>query len=364
MKKIISIVGARPNFIKIAPLHKASKKYNKDIKHLICHTGQHFDENMSRIFFDQLGLPEPEFYLGIGGGSHAEQTGKIMMKLEQILMKQKPDLVVVPGDVNSTMAATLTASKLNIPVGHVESGLRSFDRFMPEELNRIVTDVIADMLFVSEPSGLENLKKEGIADERVFYVGNIMIDSLVSFLPLINKSGVLESMKLETGEYILVTLHRPRNVDSKDNLSGIIHLLNQLSEKKIIIFPIHPRTRSRIEEFGLSDSISENVKLSDPIGYIDFLALTKNAGLIVTDSGGIQEESTYLGVQCVTARDNTERPVTVDIGTNHLAGTDPEKILEISLSVLNGNKKEGKIPELWDGKTAQRIMEIIHKYLH
>jgi len=319
---------------------------------------------MSRIFFDQLGLPEPHFYLGIGGGTHAEQTGKIMMKLEQILVDEKPDLVIVPGDVNSTMAATLTASKLNIPVGHVESGLRSFDRVMPEEINRIVTDVIADLLFVSEPSGLENLKKEGIADDKIFFVGNIMIDSLVNFLPMINDSGILKSMELGTGDYILVTLHRPRNVDTKENLEGIINLLNELAKKKTIIFPIHPRTRSRIEEFGLSGIISSNVVLSDPIGYIDFLALTKNAGLIVTDSGGIQEESTWLGVQCVTARDNTERPVTVDIGTNHLAGTNPDKILEISLSVLNGNRKEGRIPELWDGKTAERIMEIIHKFLN
>lgn len=362
MKKIISVVGARPNFMKVAPIHKAFQKYPDKVQHLICHTGQHYDEKMSKVFFDDLELPRPHFYLGIGSGSHAEQTGRIMIEFEKVLLAEKPDLVIVVGDVNSTIACTLTASKLHIKTAHVESGLRSNDRSMPEEINRLLTDAIADYLFVTEKSGLENLKNEGVSQNKVFFTGNVMIDSLVDYLPKADKSGILSELQLDPHRFILVTLHRPSNVDSKEYLAKLIHLLNSVSEKRKLIFPIHPRTKNNMHKFGLDNMLSENVLLTDPIGYIDFLALTKNAELIITDSGGIQEESTYLGVQCITVRDNTERPVTVDVGTNQLIGTDLDKVEKAALVVLNGNLKKGSIPELWDGKAAERIAELITSF--
>lgn len=359
MKKIISVVGARPNFMKVAPLHKAFQKYNGTIKHLICHTGQHYDEKMSKVFFDELELPKPDFYLGVGSGSHAEQTARVMIEFEKVLLQEKPDLVIVVGDVNSTIACTLTASKLNIKTAHVESGLRSFDREMPEEINRLLTDAIADFLFVTEQSGIDNLKHEGVPDEKVFMTGNVMIDSLVSYTHKAEKSCVLEDYQLQKNNFILVTLHRPSNVDSKEYLEQLIHLLNTLAGKRKLIFPIHPRTRNNMHSFGLADTVSSNVILTDPIGYIDFLALTMNAELIVTDSGGIQEESTYLGVQCITVRNNTERPSTVTIGTNQLIGTDLAQVEKAALRVLDGHRKKGGIPPLWDGHAAERIAEII-----
>ncbi len=359
MKKIISVVGARPNFIKIAPVHRAFQKYKDEIEHLICHTGQHFDEKMSKVFFDELQMTKPDFYLGIGGGSHAVQTARIMIEFEKILLEEKPDLVIVPGDVNSTLAASLVAAKLHIPVAHVEAGLRSFDRKMPEEVNRVLTDEISDFLFVTEKSGLENLKHEGVDDSKVFFTGNVMIDSLVHFMPVIDKSDILEKLDLEAGKYVLATFHRPSNVDSKDELEKLVDALNRISEIRKIIFPVHPRTRNKLTEFGLSAKMSRDIVTLDPIGYIDFLSFTKNAELVVTDSGGIQEETTFLGVQCITVRDNTERPVTSEIGTNHMIGTDFQKVVEAAKRILSGKKKEGKIPELWDGKAAERIAEII-----
>lgn len=345
--------------MKVAPLHKAFQKYNGTIRHLICHTGQHYDEKMSKVFFDELELPKPDFYLGVGSGSHAEQTARVMIEFEKVLLQEKPDLVIVVGDVNSTIACSLVASKLNIKTAHVEAGLRSFDRRMPEEINRLLTDSIADFLFVTEQSGLDHLKHEGVADEKVFFTGNVMIDSLVSYTPKAEKSCILADYKLTKNNFILVTLHRPSNVDSKDYLQQLIHLLNTLAEKRKLIFPIHPRTRNNMHSFGLQDTLSGNVILTEPIGYIDFLALTMNAELIVTDSGGIQEESTYLGVQCITVRNNTERPSTVTIGTNQLIGTDLAKVEEVALKVLDGKKKAGGIPPLWDGKAAERIAEIV-----
>jgi len=359
LKKIISVVGARPNFMKIAPIHRAFQKYEEDINHLICHTGQHYDEKMSKIFFDDLELPKPDFYLGVGSGSHAEQTGTIMIEFEKILIKENPDLIIVVGDVNSTIACSLTASKLNIPTVHVEAGLRSFDRKMPEEVNRILTDTIAEYLFVTEKSGLINLKNEGISEDKVFFVGNVMIDSLIHFLPTTRTSKILDQLKIKTKNYVLVTLHRPSNVDEKENLISLVNLLNNISLKRKVVFPIHPRTKNNLVAFGILSSLNPNVILTEPVGYIDFITLIKNCELILTDSGGIQEESTYLGVQCITIRTTTERPVTIEMGTNQLVGDDYNKAEQVAIEVLNGKKKQGKIPEKWDGKTAERIAEII-----
>ncbi|NOY51637.1 MAG: UDP-N-acetylglucosamine 2-epimerase (non-hydrolyzing) [Chlorobi bacterium] len=361
MKRIISVVGARPNFIKIAPVHRAFQKYGKSIEHKICHTGQHFDEKMSKIFFDELLMPKPDFYLGLGGGSHAVQTAKIMMEFEKILIEEKPDLVIVPGDVNSTLAASIVAVKLHIPVAHVESGLRSFDRRMPEEINRILTDEISDYLFVTEKSGLENLEHEGVSKNKVYFVGNVMIDSLIHFMPVIDKSNVLEELKLRKGEYILSTFHRPSNVDTKKDLQELIKAINMIASLEKLVFPVHPRTRNNMINFGLFDNINENVILLDPIGYIEFLSLTKNAKLVITDSGGIQEETTFLGIQCITVRDSTERPVTSEIGTNHIIGTDLDKVVASAKHILDGNIKVGRLPDLWDGKAAERIAELIYK---
>ena len=359
MKKVISVVGARPNFIKIAPIHKAFQKHLTQINHLICHTGQHYDESMSKIFFDDLEIPKPDFYLGVGSGTHAEQTGTIMIEFEKVILKEQPDLVVVVGDVNSTIACSLTAKKLGILTAHVEAGLRSFDRDMPEEINRILTDAVCDLLFVSEQSGLKNLKAEGIPDNKVFFVGNVMIDSLTNFLNQADSSNILEKLNVEPKQFVLVTLHRPSNVDHKDSLSQLVNLVNNISEYRTVIFPIHPRSKKNLEEFGLLSSLKENILLTEPFGYIEFMKLLKNAELIFTDSGGIQEESTFLGIQCITFRKSTERPVTVEIGTNHLVGDDPEEAERIALSILNGSMKKGEIPQKWDGKSAERIVDII-----
>lgn len=362
MKKIISVVGARPNFMKVAPLHKEFQKHKNKVQHIICHTGQHYDENMSKIFFEDLELPKPNFYLGIGGGSHAEQTGKIMIEFEKILLQEKPDLVIVVGDVNSTIACSLTASKLHINTAHVEAGLRSFDRRMPEEINRLLTDQISDFLFVTENSGLVNLKREGIPDEKVFFVGNLMIDSLIRFIDKAKKTNVLKQFGLEPNNFILVTLHRPSNVDSEIQLKKIANMLNSISKNRNLIFPIHPRTKKNFEFYNLLQELNKNIILSEPIGYLDFLHLLQNTELVITDSGGIQEETTYLGIQCITVRSTTERPVTVEIGTNHLVGDDFVKAEIASEKILSGDKKSGKIPPLWDGKSGERIVEIIlHK---
>jgi UDP-N-acetylglucosamine 2-epimerase (non-hydrolysing) len=374
--KIISVVGARPNFMKIAPIYRAFKQLNSknsklDIQHLVCHTGQHYDEKMSKVFFKELELPKPDFYLGVGGGSHAEQTAKIMMEFEKVLISERPDLVIVVGDVNSTIACSLTAVKLNIKVAHVEAGLRSFDRNMPEEINRILTDSISDYLFVTEESGLENLKNEGIPNSKVFFVGHVMIDSLVHYLPKVVQKAEYKELSdrekntkpylVDTEPYILVTMHRPSNVDYKEKLSDLFDMLNRLAKKRKIIFPVHPRTKQNIKNFGLINTTHKDLMLTDPIGYLDFISLIKNAEVILTDSGGIQEESTYLGVQCVTLRTSTERPITVQIGTNHLVGDDFIKAERVVEEILKGKYKIGKIPELWDGKASKRIADILFK---
>lgn len=359
MKKILSVVGARPNFIKIAPVDKAFRKYGKAVSHKICHTGQHFDDCMSKVFFDDLKMPRPDFYLGIGGGSHASQTARIMLELEQVFQEEDPDLVIVPGDVNSTLAAALVASKMGIPIAHIEAGLRSFDNSMPEEINRIITDVVSDYLFVTEHSGIKNLRDEGIDNEKIYFVGNTMIDTLEAHYDLIEDSPVVENMGLTKGNYILATFHRPTNVDDKEGLEALMHTLEQLANKRKLVFPVHPRTRRNIRDHGLENNIPKNLILTQPLGYIEFLSLMRYAELVITDSGGIQEETTYMGVQCITVRKNTERPVTIDVGTNHLVGTDPEKVEKIALDILDGIVKPGRIPELWDGKAAKRITEII-----
>ena len=357
--KIISIVGARPNFIKMAPICKAFQKNSSQVKHQLCHTGQHYDAKMSQVFFDQLGMPTPNFYLGINGGSQTVMTARIMQEFEKVVLNEKPDMILVPGDVNSTLACSLVASKLGIKIAHIESGLRSFDRTMPEEINRLITDVLADYLFVTEQSGIDHLVHEGIDQNKIHFVGNVMIDSLVELLPQIDQSTIIDTLSLVQKEFILVTFHRPANVDAFDYLANLINYLKELSEDIPIVFPIHPRTRNNLEKQGIDTKSTESLILTEPLGYIDFLALTKSAKIVVTDSGGIQEETTFLGVQCVTVRDNTERPSTVDIGTNHLVGTNLDDVKKTVSSILNGNVKLGEIPPLWDGHTADRIAKII-----
>jgi len=357
--KILTVVGARPNFMKVAPIHRAFKKYNGSITHKICHTGQHYDINMSDIFFTQLGLPSPDYYLSIGSGSHAEQTGKIMIEFEKVLLEENPDLVIVVGDVNSTIACSLTAKKLHIKVAHVEAGLRSFDRYMPEEINRILTDSISDYLFVTEKSGLVNLRNEGVDEKKIFFVGNCMIDSLIDILVITKSSDILETFALKQKQYVLVTMHRPSNVDSETRLVDLVKLLNSISSKQNVVFPLHPRTRKNLERFGLHGKLNESILLTDPIGYVDFITLLNNSELILTDSGGIQEESTYLGVQCITLRSSTERPSTIEEGTNQLVGEDFNKAEKAVMEIIMGYEKIGTVPELWDGKASERISEIL-----
>jgi UDP-N-acetylglucosamine 2-epimerase (non-hydrolysing) len=360
LKKIISVVGARPNFMKVAPLHRAFRQY-PDITHMIVHTGQHYDANMSKVFFENLGLPEPDVYLGIGSGSHAVQTAKVMVEFEQVLLRERPDLVIVVGDVNSTVACSLVAVKMGIRVAHVEAGLRSFDRTMPEEINRIVTDSISDYLFVSEPSGVENLKREGVSDAKVFFVGNVMIDSLVQFRENAAQSTIKSTLGVVAKEYALVTMHRPSNVDSVENLEKLAGLLESLTSSLKVVFPIHPRTKKMMEAGGLLTRLEQNSKivLCEPLGYLDFLNLMESARVVITDSGGIQEETTFLGVPCLTMRENTERPVTVSEGTNALLGEYMDKAFAATREIMQGAWKQGRCPELWDGHAAERITSIL-----
>ena len=363
--KIISVVGARPNFMKVAPIYKTINLKRKvahvDVEHLVCHTGQHYDEKMSKVFFEELELPRPDFYLGVGSGSHTEQTANVMLEFEKVLISEKPDLVIVVGDVNSTIACSLTAVKLGIKVAHVEAGLRSFDRRMPEEINRILTDSISDYLFVTERSGLTNLNNEGVNKNKIHFVGHVMIDSLINFLPKAENSRILNDYGLIKNDYMLVTMHRPSNVDIEENLKNMILLLNNLAKKVKIIFPVHPRTKKNLEKFNLNFNSNSNLILTDPIGYLDFISLLKNSKIIVTDSGGIQEESTYLGKQCITLRQTTERPITVEVGTNHLVGENFAEAEKVAVDILNGKVKGGTVPELWDGRASERIVELLLK---
>ncbi|MBS1536355.1 MAG: UDP-N-acetylglucosamine 2-epimerase (non-hydrolyzing) [Bacteroidetes bacterium] len=362
MKKIISVVGARPNFMKVAPIHRAFSAY-PDVEHLIIHTGQHYDSTMSDAFFQDLDMPQPAYFMGVGSGTHAEQTARVMVEFEKAMLELKPDFVIVVGDVNSTIACTLTAVKMGITTAHIESGLRSGDRSMPEEINRIATDSICDYWFVTEQSGLDNLLHYGCPSERVFFVGNTMIDSQYYALAQAEHSNILEQIGLTPKEYALVTIHRPSNVDESEQLGELLEILAELSTKRTVVFPVHPRTRKNISTHGLSSIIEQNsnIKLIDPQGYISFLALMKNSDFVMTDSGGIQEETTALGVPCLTIRTTTERPITCEIGTNILIEPTPEAIRIALRTILDSPRKTGQVPPLWDGKAAERIAEIIVK---
>lgn len=346
--------------MKAAPLLRELKKRPDKFKASLIHTGQHYDPKMSKLFFDDLKMAEPDIYLGIGSGTHAEQTGKIMIELERIFAQQRPDMVVVFGDVNSTMAGAICAAKMVIPVAHVEAGLRSFDHAMPEEINRIVTDRLSSVLFTSEPSGAKNLLKEGVESDKIYHVGNIMIDSLVASLELAASADILERIGIRKGEYACMTLHRPSNVDNPDNLRALMNMVSNITSKLPIVFPCHPRTRKEMAALSNSPEPA-GLKLIEPLGYIDFLRLQSSAKFVLTDSGGIQEETTYLGIPCITMRESTERPVTVDVGTNILTGPDPEKVLEVIDDILAGKAKKGRIPEFWDGQTAVRIADTLEK---
>ena len=358
--KIVNVVGARPNFMKIAPLMDAYGGH-PDITPMLVHTGQHYDERMSNLFFRQLGIPEPDINLGIGSASHAVQTAGIMKAFEPVVNEHRPDAVLVVGDVNSTIACGLVAVKLGARLIHVEAGLRSFDRGMPEEINRILTDTISDMLFCSEQSGVDNLRSEGIADERIFLVGNVMIDTLMKNRARAEESTILDDLKLSPGSYAVLTLHRPSNVDDPQTFARILAALDVIQKELPIVFPIHPRTKNNIERGSLSGRIGamKDLRLVEPVGYLDFLKLMSSARLMLTDSGGIQEETTILNVPCLTLRENTERPSTVEMGSNQIVGTDTEVILSAWRDVMSGRAGQGGVPELWDGKAAERIVSTI-----
>ena len=367
--KLVHVVGARPNFMKVAPVHRAISHYAQ-FKQILVHTGQHYDINMSDIFFQQLGIPAPDINLEVGSGSHAVQTAQIMMCFEEIVLKEKPDLVLVYGDINSTVAAAMVCAKLGVKVGHVEAGLRSFDRTMPEEINRLLTDQIADLLFTPSQDGDENLLREGVAKEKIHLVGNVMIDTLVRLLPLAmerwqNGRYVMDGLTVDQDRYALVTLHRPSNVDEPVMLAEIMAALTDISREVAVIFPIHPRTRQRLRDLNLlgPKSANQNLRFIDPIGYLDFLALQRHAKLVITDSGGIQEETTYLNVPCLTVRENTERPVTATMGTNILVGHDMEKLRAETRQILSGEARQGHAPPLWDGHAAERIADILSDVL-
>ncbi len=430
--KVIQVVGARPNFMKVAPLHRAIQALTGWTSKIV-HTGQHFDAKMSDVFFTQLELPKPDYFLGIGGGSHTEVTAHIMLAFEKIVADEKPDLIIVVGDVTSTLACTLVAIKMGIPLAHVEAGLRSFDRTMPEELNRLLTDSVANYLFVTEESGLTHLKNEGVPDEKVFFSGNVMIDSLVRYQEKAKNSNILAELGLspsasslptpasglqtpasgpqtpasglqtpasglqtpasglqtpasglqtpasglqtpasglqtsasglQTSDYIVMTMHRPANVDTEKGLNSILELMELSAQKTNIVFPIHPRTRAHMDKFGLTKRMEAvpNLILTEPLGYLEFIQLMSHAKAILTDSGGIQEETTYLGIPCLTFRDSTERPVTVSLGTNQLlADLNPQKTYQALEKILAGEVKKGSIPPLWDGHAAERIAHTLH----
>ncbi|MDO3379705.1 UDP-N-acetylglucosamine 2-epimerase (non-hydrolyzing) [Geoalkalibacter halelectricus] len=347
--------------MKVAPIIDELKR--RDIDYVLVHTGQHYDEKMSKLFFVDLGMPKPHVDLEVGSGSHARQTGEVLMRIEPILESEKPDVVIVVGDVNSTLAATLAAAKLCIPVAHVEAGLRSFDRTMPEEINRLMTDSVADFLFTTEELASEHLRREGIPDEKIFFVGNTMIDSLVKHVRRADESPILEQLGVTPKNYGVVTLHRPSNVDQPESLRDILEALSTIARDLPLVFPIHPRTRKRIAEFGLEALLAQGFILCEPLGYLDFLKLNKDARLVLTDSGGIQEETTVLGVPCITLRHNTERPITVTAGTNQLVGSDKHQILSAAAKVLSGQTEKKQIPPLWDGQAAKRIVDFLEQSL-
>jgi UDP-N-acetylglucosamine 2-epimerase (non-hydrolysing) len=354
---VLHVVGARPNFMKAAPVYRALAK--RGHKQILVHTGQHYDALMSDIFFTALGIPAPDESLNVGSGSHAQQTAAIMSKFEPVVLAHKPDIVLVYGDVNSTVAAALVCSKIGIRVGHVESGLRSFDRSMPAEINRLVTDQLADILFTPSADGNENLAREGIAREKVFLVGNVMIDTLIQFLPKADEVYPALKADLSLGSYGLVTLHRPSNVDDETAFLPMLNVLDELSNELPLIFPVHPRTREKWSaQLGMC---SPSLRAISPLGYLEFLALQKNAAVVITDSGGIQEETTYLGTPCLTLRENTERPITVTHGTNILIGRDWELLRKEFHKALNGTHRRMDPPPMWDGDASERIADIVSR---
>jgi UDP-N-acetylglucosamine 2-epimerase (non-hydrolysing) len=355
MIHILHVVGARPNFMKAAPVHAAFAR--RGVRQTLVHTGQHYDALMSDVFFRELGLPEPDVNLEVGSGSHAEQTARIMMKFEAVVSERKPDWVLVYGDVNSTVAASLVCAKLSIRVAHVEAGLRSGDRAMPEEINRLVTDRLSDLLLTHSPDADEHLAREGVPSAQIVRVGNVMIDTLVKLLPIADSRWPELQARISLDSYGLVTLHRPSNVDDAASLAKMIAALSAISRRLPLLFPVHPRTRQRIVAGAIE--VSPTVMLTDPVGYLDFLALQKHATVVITDSGGVQEETTYLGVPCLTLRENTERPITIDAGTNILIGNDLERLQREVEAILDGRAKKGGRPPLWDGHASERIADTI-----
>jgi UDP-N-acetylglucosamine 2-epimerase (non-hydrolysing) len=363
--KIISVVGARPNFMKVAPLHRAFQEREAITESLIVHTGQHYDEQMSDILFEQLELPRPDRYLGVGSASHAQQTARVMTAFEEVVEEEAPDLVLVVGDVNSTLACSLVATKMHIPVAHVEAGLRSGDRRMPEEINRLLTDTIAELLFVTEQDGIDNLKAEGVSDDRIFFVGNVMIDFLVFFREKAAQTGIVEELDLTPSGYAVMTMHRPSNVDNREGLTRPLETIEQIADLVPLVFPMHPRTRNRFDEFRLADRLEavEDLILLEPLCYLEFLRLMEKAGVVVTDSGGIQEETTFLQVPCLTLRDSTERPITITQGTNELMELHPDNVERRVRDILSGNHSDGQIPNKWDGRASGRISKHIVRRL-
>ena len=356
--KIVAVAGARPNFMKIAPLMHEMRR-REGISSYLVHTGQHYDEKMSKLFFDQLRIPKPDIDLGVGSGSHAVQTAEVMRKFEAVLLEQRPDAVVVVGDVNSTIACALTAAKLGVKVAHVEAGLRSFDRAMPEEINRILTDAISDWLFVTEPAGVANLQREGADPARIHLVGNVMIDTLLSCRDRAEESAILETLRLRDRGYAVLTMHRPANVDDPATFRKLFGAVARLAQEIPIMFPVHPRTRRSLAAIGAE--ATPGVALTEPLGYLDFMKLLAHARLVLTDSGGIQEETTVLGVPCLTLRANTERPITCEQGTNILAGLDPARIIAAGLEALASPAGAARVPDGWDGSAARRIVDVLAK---
>ncbi len=367
-KTVILVAGARPNFVKLAPLYSALASRSNKFNTLIMHTGQHYDSKMSDIFFTELGIPNPHIHLGVGSGSHAEQTAKVMIECDKVFTEESPDMVVVFGDINSTLAASVTAAKRGIAVAHVEAGLRSFDRTMPEELNRLVTDCLADLLLTPSKDADRNLEREGVPRERIELVGNIMIDTLVKFLPSADKSNILETLDLQPQKYALLTMHRPGNVDDQAGLDSVLDIIEQIAQDYKVVFPAHPRTRKNLVACGgrakrFMEGGLENLVMTEPLGYFDFLKLQKESGVTLTDSGGVQEETSFLGVPCLTLRPNTERPITITHGTNHLIGLNVASAVEHARRFMQEPRVAHQAPPLWDGHTAERIADSLERFL-
>ena len=356
--RILHVVGARPNSMKIAPIMEEMARFPDLFQQVLVHTGQHYDDGMSQVFFDDLGIPRPDVYLGVGSGSHAMQTARVMLSFEPVMLEQKPDLVLVVGDVNSTLACALVAAKLHVPVAHVEAGLRSFDRAMPEEINRLLTDQMSDLLFTTERSANENLRREGVSEDKIRFVGNVMIDTLLKHREQALGLDILDNYGLDAQGYALLTLHRPSNVDNPEVLSDILFALAEIQDQVPILFSANPRTLKRIQAFGFRERLTtmSSLRITEPLGYLEFLNLMANALLVLTDSGGIQEETTILGVPALTLRESTERPVTITQGTNTLVGCDPRRIVEEALAIVAGRSRMKRVPELWDGRASERIV--------